>query len=74
MIFNPLNTNPTKWSNTLKTIRRFLPTNCLRVFNHFVGLALKGLKSNLIIRISKRVVRDQNKSENIPEIFENCKE
>ena len=34
---NPLTVNPTKWSNTL-------PTNCLSVFNHFVGLALKGLK------------------------------
>ena len=26
-----------------QTIRRLLPTNCLNVFNHFVGLALKGL-------------------------------
>ena len=25
------------------TIRQLLPTNCLRVFDHFVGLALKGL-------------------------------
>ena len=25
------------------TIRRFLPTNCLSVFDHFVGLALKAL-------------------------------
>ena len=31
--FNPLSTNPTN-----------LPTNCLSVFDHFVGLALKGLK------------------------------
>ena len=34
---NPLSTNPTKWSDTL------LPTNCLCVFDHFVGLALKEL-------------------------------
>ena len=34
-IINPLSTNPTNWSNT---------TNCLSVFDHFVGLALKGLK------------------------------
>ena len=27
-----------------KTIRRLLPTNCLSVFNHFVGLTLKGFK------------------------------
>ena len=25
-----------------QTIRQLLPTNCLRVFDHFVGLALKG--------------------------------
>ena len=25
---NPLSADPTKWSNTLKTIRRLLPTNC----------------------------------------------
>ena len=28
-----------------QTIRRLLPTNCLSVFDHFVGLALKELKS-----------------------------
>ena len=39
---NPLSTNPAKWSNTLK---QFVgqPTNCLIVFDHFVGLALKRL-------------------------------
>ena len=26
-----------------QTIRRLLPTNCLSVFDHFVGLGLKGL-------------------------------
>ena len=26
-----------------QTIRRLLPTNCLSVFDHFVGLVLKGL-------------------------------
>ena len=39
---NHLSANPTKWSNT-QTIRRQQPTNCLSVFDHFVGLALKGL-------------------------------
>ena len=29
----------------IQTIRRLLPTNCLSVFDHFVGLALKGLTS-----------------------------
>ena len=28
-----------------QTIRRLLPTNCLSVFDHFVGLTLKGLTS-----------------------------
>ena len=27
-----------------QTIRRLLPTNCLSVFDHFVGFALKGMK------------------------------
>ena len=41
---NPLSSNPTKWSNTLKRFVGNLPTNCLSVFGHFVGLALKKLK------------------------------
>ena len=39
--FNPLSANLTKWSNTIKQFVQ--PTNCLSVFDHFVGLALKGL-------------------------------
>ena len=27
-----------------QTIRRLLPTNCLNVLDHFVGLALTGLR------------------------------
>ena len=41
---NPLRANPTKWSNTLKHFVGNLPTNCLSVFDHFVELALKGLR------------------------------
>ena len=41
--FNPLNANITKWSNTLKQFVGKSPTNYLSVFDHFVGLALKGL-------------------------------
>ena len=41
---NPLSAKITKWSNTLKQFVGNLPTNCLSVFDHFVGLALKGLK------------------------------
>ena len=35
--------NFTKWSNTLKQFVGKFPTNCLSVFDHFVGLALQGL-------------------------------
>ena len=40
-----LSANPIKWSNTLKQLVGNLPTNCLSVFDHFVGLALKGLRT-----------------------------
>ena len=42
--FKPLSLNPTKWSNTLKQFVGKFPTNCLSVFDHFVGLALKVLR------------------------------
>ena len=35
-----------------QTIRRQLQTNCLSVFDHFVGLALKGLRENIEQEIS----------------------
>ena len=41
---NLLSANPTEWSNTRKTIRLQKPTNCLSVFDYFVGSALKGLR------------------------------
>ena len=39
---SPLSTKLTKWPNILKQFVGNLPTNCLSVFGHFVGLALKG--------------------------------
>ena len=42
--FNPLSAKPTKWSNTLKQFVGIFPMNYLKVFNHFEGLASKGLK------------------------------
>ena len=39
----PLRVNPTRWSNVLKQFVGKLQTNCLSVFNQFVGLALKWL-------------------------------
>ena len=44
-LINLLSANPTKWSNTLKQFIRSLPTNYLSVFDHFMGLALKGLNN-----------------------------
>ena len=41
--FNPLSASFTKWSNTLEQFVDKLPTNCLSVFDHFVGLAREGL-------------------------------
>ena len=38
-----------------QTIRRLLPTNCLSVFDHFVGLALKGLKELYINNVHFRI-------------------
>ena len=43
MIINRLSANITKWSNTLKNFVGKLPRSCLSMFEHFVGLALKGL-------------------------------
>ena len=43
-LLNPLSGNFTKWPNTLKQFVTNLPTNFLSVFDHFVGLVLKGLK------------------------------
>ena len=40
---NHLSANFKKWSNTLKQFVGKWPTNCLSVFDHFVGLALKVL-------------------------------
>ena len=46
---NPLSAKPAKCSNTFKQFVGKLPTNCLSVFDHFVGLALKGISINCVI-------------------------
>ena len=46
---NSLIANRTKWSNTLKQFVCNLPTNCFGVLDHFVILALKGLKLNALL-------------------------
>ena len=50
---NPLSANPTKWSNRLKQFVGNMPTNCLSVFDHFVGLALKGLRHRCVLRFGE---------------------
>ena len=47
MGINPFSATFTKWSNKLKQFVGNLPTNCLSVSDHFVGLALKGLSKNV---------------------------
>ena len=46
---NPLSANPQKWSNLLSNNSRLLPTNYLSVFDHFGGLALKGLINDVLL-------------------------
>ena len=45
---NPLSAYFKKLPSTLKQFVGNLPTNCLSVFDHFVGLALKGLRNSLL--------------------------
>ena len=62
-VLDPLSTNFTKWSNTLKQFVRKLATNCLSVFDHFWGLVLKGLKrlenDKLLQRHSKMIFQQK---------------
>ena len=45
---NPLSANSTKWSNIIKQFVGCMATNCLKVFHHFMGLALKGLRRSIL--------------------------
>ena len=59
-MLNPLRANPTKWSNTLNNSL----TNCLIVFDHLEGLALKALREKcpntefFLVRIFPHSVRE----------------
>ena len=53
--FNLLSANPTKLSNALKQFFGKLPTNCLSVFDNFVGLILEG--SMYLVAIVLMVIR-----------------
>ena len=52
-LLNPLSAKFIKWLNTLKQFVGKLPTNCLSVFDHFVGLALKGLNPSLLVEYNQ---------------------
>ena len=60
-MLNPLITNSTKWSNTLKQFVGNLPTNCLSVFDHFVKLAFKRLNMFLLLNLSIHPINSDSK-------------
>ena len=55
MFINRLRANFTKLSNILKQVVGKLPTSCLSVSDHFVGLALKRLKYVKVIMVFIKV-------------------
>ena len=61
-IDNPLSANYTKWSNTLKQFVGNLPTNCLVIFDHFVQLALKGLRNSSVFPTDYELYIDKSLS------------
>ena len=54
----------------IQTIRWVFPTNCLSVFDHFVGLALKGLKidtfsaDKYFIKVENKTMQSNNNHKN----------
>ena len=64
--YNPLSSSLIKWSNTLKQFVGKLPTNCLSVFHHFVGLARNG--STLSKSIKEILVKHIESSSFLAEI------
>ena len=55
VVVNPLSAKFIKWSNTLKQIVGKLPTICLGVFDHFSGLAFKGLRSQIVVFFQQNI-------------------
>ena len=53
---NSLSASFTKWSNTLKQFVGKLPTNCLSVFDNFLGLALKKLIIVMLLSLACPIV------------------
>ena len=61
---SPFKRQPHKMVKHTQTIRQMLPTSCLSLFDHFVGLALKWLKEKKIdlhvyASKSKKLLYDQ---------------
>ena len=61
--FDPLDANPTKCSNILKEFN--LPTNCLSVFDHFVGLVRVKNSSGLQPLTSWRLLLTLSRKKNV---------
>ena len=59
----PFKSQPHKMFKHTQTICRQQPTNCLSVFAHFVGLALKGF-DGLIIHLGFNLLTFRQKNEN----------
>ena len=51
-----------------QTIRRLLSTNCLSVFDHFVGLVFKGLKFKRMPFCAKPEQRSRKQKDLLPDI------
>ena len=47
--YQPCKRQPHKMVKYAETIYRLLPTNCLNVLDHFVGLTLKGLRLSSVL-------------------------
>ena len=50
-VYQPFKRQPNKMAKHTQAICRLLPTNCLNVFDHFVGLVLKGLNTSAFQRL-----------------------
>ena len=51
LLFLTFKRQPNKMVKHTQLICRLLPTNCLSVFEHFVGLVFKGLNSNIVYQL-----------------------
>ena len=49
-----------------QAIRRLLPTNCLSVFDHFVGLGLKELSFHSFVKFYQHICLGRSSNKHIP--------